>query len=54
MREYLDPKESKRQEDGENGIMRNFVTCTFHEILFICDKIRKYERGRACRMYTDV
>jgi len=30
----LDPTESKKQEDGENSVTRNFINCTLHQILF--------------------
>jgi hypothetical protein len=36
-------------EAGEDCILRSFITCMLHWILF-GDQIKEYEMGRACRM----
>jgi len=33
--EYLDLRGRKWQEDGEHYIMRSFITCTLHRLLFV-------------------
>jgi hypothetical protein len=33
LRRIFGPKREKKQEGGENGIMRSFVNCTLHQIL---------------------
>jgi hypothetical protein len=33
LRRIFGPKREKRQEAGEDRIMRNFITCMLHQIL---------------------
>jgi hypothetical protein len=44
------PKWEKWQEEGEDCIMRSFVTYTLHRIL-LGDQIKKDEIGRTCSMH---
>jgi hypothetical protein len=40
---YLEPRETKWQEAGENYIMRGFTVCTLYQILLECRNQRGWD-----------
>jgi len=43
LKKIFEPKREKVTGDGENYIMRSFMIYTPHQILCVCDQIKKNE-----------